>query len=58
MSNMEDDYYQFDEVHHMLIGERRRRTFRIGDNVRIKVLNADITNKTIDFVLIELKDDK
>jgi len=52
MSNMEDDYYQFDEVHHMLIGERHRRTFRIGDNVRIRVQNADITSRTIDFVLI------
>lgn len=52
MSNMEDDYYQFDEMHYMLIGERRRRTFRIGDSVRIKVLNADIANRTIDFSLI------
>jgi ribonuclease R len=52
MSNMEDDYYQFDEVHHMLIGERKRRTFRIGDSVRIKVQNADVTNRTIDFILI------
>lgn len=57
MSNMEDDYYQFDEVHHMLIGERRRRTFRIGDNVRIRVLNADVANRTIDFVLAEAKSD-
>jgi len=52
MSNMEDDYYQYDEVHHMLIGERRRRTFRIGDDVRIRVQNADITSRTIDFVLV------
>jgi len=51
MSNMEDDYYQYDEVHHMLIGERYRKTYRIGDHVRIKVQNADITNRTIDFVL-------
>jgi len=52
MSSMEDDYYQFDEMHHMLIGERRRRTFRIGYSVRIKVLNADIANRTIDFSLV------
>ncbi|MHB1393374.1 MAG: ribonuclease R [Clostridia bacterium] len=57
MSNMEDDYYQFDEVHHMLIGERKRRTFRIGDNVRIRVQNADIANRTIDFVLVEAVSD-
>lgn len=56
MSNMEDDYYQFDEVHHMLIGERQRKTFRIGDNVRIRVLSVDIANKTIDFVLVDSKE--
>lgn len=53
MSNMEDDYYQYDEIHHMLIGERRKRTFRIGDSVRIRVQNADISSRTIDFVLID-----
>lgn len=53
MSDIEDDYYLYDEVHHMLVGERTRRTFRIGDNVRIKVQNADIATRTIDFVLVE-----
>lgn len=53
MSNMEDDYYQFDEVHHMLIGERQRKTFRIGDSVRIRVQSVDIASRTIDFVLAQ-----
>lgn len=53
MSDIEDDYYLYDEVHHMLVGERTRRTFRIGDNVRIRVQNADIATRTIDFVLVE-----
>jgi ribonuclease R len=57
ISNIEDDYYQYDEVHHMLIGERLKKTYRIGDNARIRVLNADIANRTIDFVLIEAKGD-
>ncbi|KUO77527.1 MAG: ribonuclease R [Clostridia bacterium BRH_c25] len=57
MSNMEDDYYQYDEVHHTLIGERKRKTFRIGDNVRIRVLSSDIANRTIDFVLLDSKSD-
>ncbi|MGE5629753.1 MAG: ribonuclease R [Caulobacteraceae bacterium] len=52
MSDMEDDYYQYDEVHHTLVGERRRRTFRIGDSVRIRVQNADIAARNIDFVLV------
>ncbi len=58
MSNMEDDYYQYDEVHHTLVGERKRKTFRIGDNVRIRVQNADIANRTIDFVLVDFKNNE
>ncbi|HYE83513.1 MAG TPA: ribonuclease R [Clostridia bacterium] len=58
MSNMEDDYYQYDEVHHTLIGERKRKTFRIGDNVRIRVQGADIANRTIDFVLVDLRNEE
>lgn len=52
ISNLEDDYYMYDEAHHILIGERTRKTFRIGDNVRIRVASVDISSKTIDFVLI------
>ncbi len=58
MSNMEDDYYQYDEVHHMLLGERRKRVFRIGDSVRIRVQNADTSSRTIDFVLIDSKEEQ
>jgi len=58
ISNIEDDYYQYDEVHHMLIGERLKKIYRIGDNARIRVLNADISSRTIDFVLVEAKRNK
>ena len=52
ISNMEDDYYIFDEKNHSLIGERRKRTFRIGDVVKISVSKADPQARTIDFALI------
>jgi len=52
ISNIDDDYYMYDEKHHSMIGERSKRTFRIGDVLKIRVDKVDIANKTIDFVLI------
>ncbi len=54
VSNMEDDYYQYDENQHFLIGERRKRIFKIGDSIRIKVYKVDIASKSIDFVLAQI----
>lgn len=49
ISNIEDDYYLFDDKHHMLIGERTKKTYKIGDVVKIKVVRADVTSRSIDF---------
>ena len=51
VSNMEDDYYIFDEKNHLMIGERKKKVYRIGDTVKVRVLNVDITNRNIDFIL-------
>jgi ribonuclease R len=48
---MEDDFYFFDEDNYMIVGERTKKTFRLGDEVRIKVIGADIGKKNIDFAI-------
>lgn len=53
VSNMEDDYYNYDEANHVMIGERKRKIYRIGDLVRIRVHSVDMGSHTIDFVLAE-----
>jgi len=53
VSHMEDDFYIFDEVNHALIGERKRKLYRIGDTVRVRVLSVDVANRSIDFVLAD-----
>ncbi|NLZ52002.1 MAG: ribonuclease R, partial [Thermoanaerobacteraceae bacterium] len=52
VSNMEDDYYHFNDKTMALIGERTGRTFRIGDIVKVKVDNVNIAERQIDFVLV------
>ncbi|MDD4708413.1 MAG: ribonuclease R, partial [Firmicutes bacterium] len=45
VSYMEDDFYHFDEKSYMLLGERTRKTYRIGDAVRVQVLKANPDDK-------------
>ncbi|NLM44862.1 MAG: ribonuclease R [Clostridiales bacterium] len=53
VSHMEDDFYIFDEVNHVMIGERKRIIYRIGDTVKVRVLSVDMANRSIDFVLAD-----
>lgn len=53
ISSLVDDYYIFDPDNYLFRGERTKRTFRIGDAVRIKVIKADISQKQIDFMIIQ-----
>ena len=47
-----DDYYHFDESQLMLLGERTKRQFRIGDAVRVKVDAVNLDERTIDFTVV------
>lgn len=51
VSSLLDDYYYYDEQHHSFIGERKRRVFRLGDELKIKVSKVSIDERTIDFSL-------
>jgi len=43
------DYYDFDQVHHQLVGERSGRTYRLGDSIRVQVARVDLDERKIDF---------
>lgn len=51
-NNMDDDYYRFDEENYYIIGERTNRIYRLGDQVRIEVIGADVGKRNIDFKLV------
>ncbi|RJO64594.1 MAG: VacB/RNase II family 3'-5' exoribonuclease [Myxococcales bacterium] len=53
MSQLRDDYYQFDERLHTLFGERTRRIFRLGDRVVVRLAKVDTARAFIDFDLID-----
>jgi ribonuclease R len=51
VSTLADDFYHYIENRHCLRGERRKRVFRIGDGVRVRVDRVDPDRKRIDFSL-------
>jgi ribonuclease R len=51
VSMLDDDYYHYVEKLHCLRGERKKRTYRIGDPVRVRVDRVDAVRKRIDFSL-------
>ena len=51
ISNLNNDFYQFDQVKHRLVGERTRKTFRLGDKLWIQVMGVSLDDRKIDFGL-------
>lgn len=52
LENMKDDYYVYDENCMRLIGKRTNKIFKLGDKVKVKVVNANKLLRRIDFELI------
>lgn len=53
LADMMDDYYDYDEENFCVLGERTKKMYKIGDSVRIKVLNVDVDRKEIDFKILK-----
>lgn len=52
-NNMLDDYYHFDEEKYYIIGERTNKQYKLGDEVKIRVLDANVARRNIDFEIID-----
>ncbi len=48
--DFKDDYYLFDERNFCIVGERNGKVFQLGDNLAIKVKNANLEKKQLDFL--------
>ena len=53
VSNMMDDHYIYDENTYSMTGERTKKTYKLGQKVKIRVEAADKVARTIDFSLAE-----
>lgn len=51
-SNMDDDFYYFDETEYKVIGKDSLNEYKIGMKVRVAVLDASKETRTIDFKIL------
>jgi ribonuclease R len=53
VTSLKNDYYHFDPVSHALQGERTGTRYRLGDELRVKVMKVSLDDRKIDFDLVE-----
>lgn len=51
--NVGDDYFDYDEKRYRLVGRRTKKTYALGDPIRVKLVAARIPEKELDFALAE-----
>ena len=54
--NLGDEYFVYDDVRKKLIGDRTKKTYGVGDKVKIRVIGADKQLRNIDFEIVENKE--
>jgi ribonuclease R len=53
ISNMDDDYYEYNDKKFTLTGRGTGKVYRLGDAIKIQVYNVDDENMYIDFLLAD-----
>lgn len=51
--DLDDDYYEFDEKSYCLVGRRNHKSYRLGDQIKIQVVRANMERKQLDFALVK-----
>ncbi len=46
------DHYEFDEKNYAIVGQRTKKIYQLGDTVRVKLIEADLKKKQLDFELL------
>jgi len=49
ISNMKDDYYEYDEKSMSMHGRGTGKTFKVGQPIKVKLIRADVEHRQIDF---------
>ena len=52
VTELGNDYFNFDKARHEMLGERTGARFRLGDRLTVKVARVDLETSKIDFTLV------
>ncbi len=50
--DIKDDYYTFDERQYAIVGERTKKVYQLGDEVKVMVKDSDLIKRHLDFSLL------
>ena len=53
VTDLDDDYYIFNEANLSLMGERTKKIYKLGDKVKVECVNVDIANREVFFRITE-----
>jgi ribonuclease R len=53
MRELDDDFYVFDEKNYCLVGNHTKKTYQLGESVRVEIMRADLAKKQLDFKLVK-----
>lgn len=56
VSQLDDDFYIFDEKNYLIRGRHTGRIFQLGDPVKVKIWRTNLEKKQLDFLLAPDKD--
>ncbi len=48
--DLKEDYFNFDDVHHQLKGQRGGKIYRLGDTIKVKVASVNLDDRKIEFI--------
>ena len=53
VTELGNDYYQFDPARHTMTGERTHHVYRLSDRLQVKIARVDMETSRIDFALVD-----
>lgn len=53
LRDISDDFYVWDEKNYCIIGQRKKKKYQLGDEVKILVKKVDLAKRQIDFTLVQ-----
>jgi ribonuclease R len=57
ISELNDDYYHYEDGGHRLVGESKRRVWRLGDAIEVRLVRVDLDSMQLQLVPLGMKPD-
>lgn len=58
LTELQDDYYELDKEKYTLTGQNTRRVFRLGDAIKVRTEEVDLTSRRVNFSIVGMKKPK